>query len=206
MQPSLLLNLAAAAGPYTVSNNLWGQAGSSGSQCTDVNSISNFGVSWTTAWNWAGNNNQVKSYANSQLSGLTKKLASQLKGIPTSAQWGYSNTNINADVAYDLFTTADINHVSYSGDYELMIWLGKYGTAQPLGNQIGTRSQKTDSFVASSQQTSWNGDILQFFHYLADHQGFPASSQYLIDLQFGTEPFTGDETTLTVNHWSAAVN
>jgi xyloglucan-specific endo-beta-1,4-glucanase len=45
-------------------------------------------------------------------------------------------------------------------------------------------SQKTYSFVASSQQTSWNGDILQFFHYLADNQGFPASSQYLIGKRY----------------------
>lgn len=73
--------------------------------------------------------------------------------------------------------------------------LGKYGGAQPLGSQIGTAnvggatwqlwygvngSQKTYSFVASSQQNSWSGDILQFFHYLQNNHGFPASSQYLI--------------------------
>lgn len=84
-------------------------------------------------------------------------------------------------------------------------------------------SQKTYSFVASSPVTSWNGDILQFFDYLTTNEGFPASSQYLIsmsnlfvrwlitiadiiDLQFGTEPFTGGNSTLTVRNWSAAVN
>jgi xyloglucan-specific endo-beta-1,4-glucanase len=138
MQLTLLLSLTVAAyaqqqslcaqyssytsGPYTVNNNLWGEGSGSGSQCTYVNSISNSGVSWSTTWNWSGNNNQVKSYANSQLSGLTKKHVSDLKSIPTSVQWSYNNTNINADVSYDLFTAADINHVTYSGDYELMIW------------------------------------------------------------------------------------
>ncbi|RAO65734.1 uncharacterized protein BHQ10_001746 [Talaromyces amestolkiae] len=235
MQLTILLGLASAAyaqslcsqyssytsGQYTVNNNLWGESSGSGSQCTYVNSISNSGVSWSTTWAWQNSNSQVKSYANSQLSGLTKKLVSNIGSIPTSVQWSYSNTNINADVSYDLFTAADINHVTYSGDYELMIWLGKYGSIQPLGSQIGTAtvagitwqlwygvngSQKTYSFVAPSQQTSWSGDILQFFHYLSQNQGFPASSQYLIDLQFGTEPFTGSQTTLTVNNWSAAVN
>lgn len=140
MQLTLLLGLAATAaaaalqqslcsqyssyssGPYTVNNNLWGESSGSGSQCTYVNSISNSGVSWSTTWNWQGSSSQVKSYANSQLSGLTKKLVSSLHSIPTSVQWGYSNTNIVADVSYDLFTAADINHVTYSGDYELMIW------------------------------------------------------------------------------------
>ncbi|GAM41656.1 endoglucanase [Talaromyces pinophilus] len=236
MKLTFLLNLAVAAsaqqslcsqyssytsGQYSVNNNLWGESSGSGSQCTYVNSISSSGVSWSTTWNWSGGSTSVKSYANSQLSGLTKKLVSNLQSIPTSVQWSYSNTNIVADVSYDLFTAADINHVTYSGDYELMIWLGKYGGAQPLGSQIGTAnvggatwqlwygvngSQKTYSFVASSQTTSWNGDILQFFKYLQSNQGFPASSQYLIDLQFGTEPFTGSQTTLTVNHWSASVN
>lgn len=136
MQLTLLLGLASAAyaqslcsqyssytsGQYTVNNNLWGESSGSGSQCTYVNSISSSGVSWSTTWNWENNNSQVKSYANSQLSGLTKKYVSNLNSIPTSVQWSYSNTNIVADVSYDLFTAADINHVTYSGDYELMIW------------------------------------------------------------------------------------
>jgi xyloglucan-specific endo-beta-1,4-glucanase len=108
-------------GRYTVNNNLWGQGSGSGSQCTYVDSISNSGVAWHTTWTWSGGDNQVKSYANSQVA-LTKKHVSQIGSIPTTVQWSYDNTNIRADVAYDLFTAADINHVTYSGDYELMIW------------------------------------------------------------------------------------
>lgn len=109
------------SGAYSVNNNLWGESAGSGSQCTKVNSISGSGVSWSTTWTWSGGSSSVKSYANSDVA-FTKKLVSQVNSIPTSVQWSYDNTNINADVAYDLFTAADINHVTYSGDYELMIW------------------------------------------------------------------------------------
>ncbi|RQM05736.1 hypothetical protein DH86_00003590, partial [Scytalidium sp. 3C] len=181
------------SGQYTVNNNLWGESSGSGSQCTYIDSISGSGVAWHTTWTWSGGDNQVKSYANSQVS-LNKKYVSDVGSIPTSVSWSYDNTNINADVSYDLFTAADINHVTYSGDYELMIWLARYGSIQPIGSQIDTASvggqtwelwyggsgQQTYSFVASSPVNSWSGDIKQFFDYLTSNHGFPASSQYLI--------------------------
>jgi xyloglucan-specific endo-beta-1,4-glucanase len=106
---------------YTINNNLWGESAGSGSQCTYVDSVSSSGARWHTTWQWSGGSSSVKSYANSQVS-LNKKYVSQVNSIPTSVSWSYSNTNINADVSYDLFTASDINHVTYSGDYELMIW------------------------------------------------------------------------------------
>ncbi|KAK4556537.1 Endoglucanase-1 [Recurvomyces mirabilis] len=211
---------AGSGTPYTVNNNLWGESYGSGSQTTTVDSISSSMVAWHTTWSWSGDNNQVKSYSNSQLT-FTKKLVSSINSIPTSVRWSSSSSNINADVSYDLFTAADINHVTYSGDYELMIWLGKYGSIQPIGSVLETTtiggqswqvwggggSQYTYSFVATnSPVTSWNGDIKAFFTYLTSKHNFPATKQYLIDLQFGTEPFTGSGETLTVNSWSASVN
>jgi xyloglucan-specific endo-beta-1,4-glucanase len=76
--------------------------------------------------------------------------------------------------------------------------LAKYGNIQPIGSQIGTANiagvnwalwyggsgQQTYSFVAPSPITSWSGDIKQFFTYLANNHGFPASSQYLIGKLF----------------------
>nr|7P1Z_A Chain A, Glycoside hydrolase [Aspergillus cervinus]7P1Z_B Chain B, Glycoside hydrolase [Aspergillus cervinus]7P1Z_C Chain C, Glycoside hydrolase [Aspergillus cervinus] len=206
---------------YGLNNNLWGEASGSGSQCTYLNSASSSSINWYTTWTWSGNANEVKSYANSQLLSFTKKYVSNIGSIPTTAQWSLSNTGVNADVAYDLFTSSNINHVTYSGDYELMIWLGRYGSIQPIGSQIatatiagytwevwygGSSSQWTYSYVASSPITSFSGDIIDFFHDMTNNHGFPASSQYLIDLQFGTEPFTGGPTTLTVSSWSASVN
>ncbi|EAU31682.1 endoglucanase I precursor [Aspergillus terreus NIH2624] len=209
------------SGAYTVNNNLWGQGSGSGSQCTYVDWVSGSSVAWHTSWTWSGGSSSVKSYANSQLS-FRKQLVSGIHSIPTTVDWRYDNTNINADVAYDLFTAADINHVTYSGDYELMIWLARYGGVQPIGSQIDTASiggttwqlwygdngsgQKTYSFVSPSPLTHWSGDIQQFWNYLSSRHGYPASSQYLINLQFGTEPFTGGRATMTVSSFSASVN
>ncbi|KAA8651139.1 hypothetical protein EYZ11_013121 [Aspergillus tanneri] len=205
--------------PFLLNNNLWGQGSGTGSQCTYFDGASSWEVSWHTSWNWAGGDDQVKSYANAGLE-FNKKLVSEIGSIPTAAEWSYDNTNIKADVAYDLFTAADINHSTSSGDYELMIWLGKYGSIQPIGSQIATvdigghtwevwyggSTQQTYSFVASNGPvTSFSGDIKNFWDYLTHNHGYPASSQYLITLQFGTEPFTGGQSTLTVSKWSANV-
>lgn len=41
----------------------------------------------------------------------------------SSAQWDYNTTaNVRANVAYDIFTAEDKDHVNSSGDFELMIW------------------------------------------------------------------------------------
>ncbi|KXG50757.1 Glycoside hydrolase, family 12 [Penicillium griseofulvum] len=207
-------------GSYSLNNNLWGMASGTGSQCLNVNSVSDSGVSWSTTWKWTGGDNSVKSYPYSGFTGLKRQPVSGIGSIPTSVKWSYDNTNIRADVAYDIFTAADINHDPSSGDYELMIWLAKYGEVQPIGSQIGTAtvggitwelwngangSQKTYSFVASSPITSWSGDVKEFFDYLTEKEKYPASTQNILTVQFGTEPFTGGETTFTVSNWSANV-
>ncbi|KAJ5243932.1 hypothetical protein N7489_004028 [Penicillium chrysogenum] len=209
-----------SSGAYIVNNNLWGKDSGSGSQCASVNSISDSGVSWSTTWDWSGGEDNVKSYPNSGLVALKKQPVSDISSIPSSVKWNYDNTDIRADVAYDLFTAADINHDTSSGDYELMVWLARYGAVQPIGSQIATvtvggtkwelwnganGSQKTYSFVASNPITSWSGDLKDFFNYLTEKEGFPAETQNLITVQFGTEPFTGAKSTFTVSNWSAKV-
>jgi xyloglucan-specific endo-beta-1,4-glucanase len=107
---------------YEFNNNLWGKgSATSGSQCTYVDGLSGNGVKWRSDWQWAGGENNVKSYVYSGRQ-INKKLVSQLNSLPTTANWGYSNQNIRCNVAYDLFTAADINHDKSSGDYELMVW------------------------------------------------------------------------------------
>ncbi|RYP74925.1 hypothetical protein DL771_002709 [Monosporascus sp. 5C6A] len=210
-----------ASSGYEFNNNMWGQGSGSGSQCTYVDRASSGGVAWHTTWSWSGGQNNVKSYPYSGRQLPTKKLVSQIGSIPTSTSWSYSNTNIRANVAYDLFTAADPNHATSSGDYELMIWLGRYGDVYPIGSSVGRVSvggynwelftgyngaMRVYSFVASSPVTGFNSDLKQFFNYLSSSQGFPASSQHLITLQFGTEPFTGNSATLNVHSWSAEAN
>lgn len=108
---------------YTVNNNMWGMDSGTGSQCTVVDSFSGDSVAWHCTWNWSGGDNSVKSFPNSGLKlDNNKKLVSDISSIPSSAQWSYDNQDINADVAYDLFTAANKDHVTYNGDFELMIW------------------------------------------------------------------------------------
>ncbi|KAK2763057.1 Endoglucanase-1 [Arachnomyces sp. PD_36] len=211
----------ATGGPYIVNNNLWGKdSATNGSQCTNVVSLSDSGAQWSTTWTWEGGDDDVKSYANSGLASFEKKLVNDVSTIETSVEWSYDNTDIRANVAYDLFTAADVNHETSSGDYELMLWLARYGDVYPIGSQIGTANvagadwelyngmngdMEVFSFVPASPVNSFNADIKEFFQYLVDSQGYPGDSQYLITYQFGTEPFTGGETTLTVSNFAGNV-
>lgn len=131
----------------------------------------------------------------------------------------YSGTPV-ADVAYDLFTSS-----SASGDseYEIMIWLAALGGAGPIsssGSAVATTtiggvsfklysgpngSTTVYSFVADSETTSFDADLMDFFSYLEQNQGF-STSQYLTTVQAGTEPFTGSDAVLTVSEFTVSVS
>ena len=108
---------------YELLNNLWGKdTATSGSQCTYLDGASNNNIQWRTTWTWQGGQNNVKSYpyVGRQVPKGTK--ISAVTKMPTTVTWNYDNENIRANVAYDVFTAEDLNHVNSSGDYELMIW------------------------------------------------------------------------------------
>jgi xyloglucan-specific endo-beta-1,4-glucanase len=95
-----------------------------------------------------------------------------------------------------------------ANEYEIMIWLAALGGAGPIsstGSPVATitinsvswklysgpnGSTTVYSFVAASEATNYSGDLMNFFKYLESSQGFP-SSQYLLSIGAGTEPFTG---------------
>ncbi|KAK7542002.1 endoglucanase A precursor [Phyllosticta citribraziliensis] len=208
-------------GSYTVYNNLWGQGNAdSGSQCTGVDSLDGETVAWHTNWSWSGGSSSVKSYANAALSFTAKQLSS-ISSIPTTMKYSYtySGTPV-ADVAYDLFTSS-----SASGDseYEIMIWLAALGGAGPIsstGSAVATTtiggvsfklysgpngSTTVYSFVADSETTEFSADLMDFFSYLEQNQGF-STSQYLTTVQAGTEPFTGSDAVLTVSEFTVSVS
>ncbi|KAF5855713.1 hypothetical protein ETB97_008583 [Aspergillus alliaceus] len=139
--------------------------------------------------------------------------------------WGeYQGTGSQCVYIDSLSSAANVDHATSSGDYELMVWLARYGTIQPIGKQInmatvGGRSwevwygtsiqagaeQKTYSFVPVNPINNYKGDLKAFFDYLSSTQSFPSATQYLINLQFGTEPFTGGPAKFTVSNWTASV-
>ncbi|KUJ21836.1 concanavalin A-like lectin/glucanase [Mollisia scopiformis] len=210
-----------ATGTYTVYQDLWGEsAATSGSQCTTVNSVSGTTLAWSTSWTWAGGSSSVKSYANAVVTQSTIKQISAITSIPSTWKWSYTGSSIVADVSYDMFTSST---ATGSNEYEIMIWLAALGGAGPIsstGSAIATvtinsvswnlfkgpnGSTTVYSFVAASEATSYSGDIKNFFTYLTTYQSFP-SSQYLLSIGAGTEPFTGSSAVLTTSAYSTVVN
>ncbi|KAJ5085970.1 hypothetical protein N7532_010741 [Penicillium argentinense] len=205
-------------GSYILYNNLWGQSyDTSGTQCTGVDSLSGSNIAWHSSWSWSGSSSQVKSFANVALQ-FTAKQLSAVSSIKSAFKWSSSTTDVVADVAYDMFlsSTADGDN-----EYEIMVWLAALGGAGPIsstGSAIATTTingvswnlyegkngdMTVYSFVASSTVNSFSGDMLEFFTYLENNQGL-SKSLYLVDVQAGTEPFTGTAK-LTVSSYSAVV-
>jgi xyloglucan-specific endo-beta-1,4-glucanase len=131
----------------------------------------------------------------------------------------YTGSDIVADVSYDMFTSSSADG---SDEYEIMVWVAALGGAGPISSSGSTIATPTIgdvtwdlysgpngdttvySFVASSEQTSFSGDLLDFFDYLEEYEGF-SSSQYLLSIQAGTEPFTGSDAELYTTAYSVSV-
>ncbi|KAK0638570.1 concanavalin A-like lectin/glucanase domain-containing protein [Cercophora newfieldiana] len=211
---------------YEAINNLWGRDSAiSGSQGTFVSSASDGGVAWSTTWTWRGAPNNVKSfpYAGRQFS-RGKKIAG-IQGMPTCVEWDYTGDlkGMRANVAYDIFTATDPQHANSGGDFELMIWLGRYGDVCPIGSSAGcvkVAGRNWDLWVGYNGQMkvysflppagagaikSFSADVREFFRYLEECHQFPASQQNLIVFQAGTECFTGGPATFTCSRFSADV-
>ena len=180
---------------YECNNNLWGQdQATSGSQCTYIDGSSASGMKFRSTWTWQGGPNNVKSYIYCGKQVTKGKLISSISKMETSVAWTYNTQSLRANVAYDVFTAADPNHVNSSGDYELMIWLGRLGDVYPIGKSTGTVTvagkswdlwvgmngqMKVYSYVAASPVNSFSADARLFFKHM-ETQGFPANKQYLI--------------------------
>ncbi|GIJ92698.1 hypothetical protein Asppvi_001976 [Aspergillus pseudoviridinutans] len=209
-----------SAGAYTIYQNLWGEASAtSGWQCTGLDYQGGNVISWHTSWNWQGAPSSVKSYANAGYTFGARQLSS-ISSIPTVWKWSYTGSNIVADVAYDIFTSYSPGG---SAAFEIMIWLAAIGGAGPIsstGSPIATvtiagtawnlfkgpnGATTVFSFVAHSEQTSFNADILDFFKYLIQSQGLP-SSLYVSGIAAGTEPFLGSNAQLTTGEYVITVN
>ena len=91
IEPRAVVSLCAQyasveTGAYILYNNLWGESAGTGSQCSQVNSLSGSVMAWSTTWSWSGGPYNVKSYANVVVD-VTSKPLSKLKTIPTHWAW-----------------------------------------------------------------------------------------------------------------------
>ncbi|KAK3067074.1 hypothetical protein LTR53_016265 [Teratosphaeriaceae sp. CCFEE 6253] len=193
------------SGGYTLATNGWGWSSGTGSQCSEINSVSGGIIAWDTTWSWSGTPTQVKSYTNVQ-AGFTQKAISQYTSIPTTWKWSYTGTNLAANAAYDTFTGSS---ASGANQFEVMVWLGLYGSISPLSANGLNGNVKVYSFVAHSHAaTSFSGNLLDFYKYLATNyasNGFTLS-QVLQNIQAGTEVFTGSNAKLTTTAYSISVS
>jgi len=214
------------AGNYTLFLDLWGESGAtSGSQCSQITSLSGNTIAWKTTFNWVGGNG-VKSFSNIQQNlGINKQL-SAIKSMPATWKWSISSTSIVADVAFDMFTASTAGGSNVN---EIMIWMANYnagpisaqynsdGTPKAVASSISlgghtwnlysgsNGANNVFSFLPTSGTiTSFSADVLPFFTYLIQHEGV-SSSQFLTTVQAGTEPTTGSAT-LTTSSYSIAIN
>ena len=107
---------------YNYNNNEWGKDSGSGSGCVYIDATYTTGGIFHVNWNWSGGNNNVKAYPYIGNDVAKGRKLSSINSINTEVYWSYTGSNIRADVAYDLFSAADPNHNTGSGDYELMVW------------------------------------------------------------------------------------
>ena len=79
----------ATDGNYIVYNDLWGESSAtSGSQCTEIVSLSGNTLTWSTSWSWEGISYDVKSFANAEYV-ITPKQLSAISSIPTTWKWRF---------------------------------------------------------------------------------------------------------------------
>ncbi|KAG1770240.1 glycoside hydrolase family 12 protein [Suillus occidentalis] len=209
------------AGPYSLLNDLWGEYNAtSGSQTSQITSLTGNYVAWTTTYTWIGGGpDQVKSFANIQLNDNINQQLSAISSLPTDWQWNLSNDNVVADVAYDLFTSWSPGGSNVN---EIMVWLANVnsgpisanynaeGQAVPVATNISLEGHTWNlysgsngvnqvySFLLTTSDTiqSFSGDIYSFISYLIDNEGLN-TAQYLTCAQAGTEAFSGTATLTT---------
>lgn len=207
-------------GRYVVQNNRWG---SSTTQCITATES---GFRIVQADGSVPTNGAPKSYP-SVFNGCHYTICSpgtalpaRLSGIssaPTGISYSYVN-NAVYDAAYDIWLdpTARTDGVNRT---EIMVWLNKVGSIQPVGSQVGTAtvagrpwqvwsgnngSNDVLSFVAPSAISSWNFDVMDFVRQAVE-RGLARDDWYLTSVQAGFEPWQNG-TGLAVTAFSSAIN
>ncbi|MFE5207779.1 cellulose binding domain-containing protein [Streptomyces sp. NPDC056600] len=207
-------------GKYVVQNNRWG---TSEQQCINVTSS---GFQLTTANGSVPTNGAPKSYPSifngchytncSPGTNLPKQI-STISSAPSSISYTYvSNATYNA--SFDIWLDPSPKKDGVSAT-EIMIWLNKVGSIQPIGSKTGTATvagrtwdvwtgnnggNDVISFVAPSAVSSMSFDVLDFVRQTIS-KGMAQQSWYITSIQAGFEPWINGAG-LAVNSFSSTVN
>jgi hypothetical protein len=198
---------------YLLNNNVWGRAKSpQGWQLIDVKK-SGENLSFSVRYNWPVGTDpySVKCYPSVvtgwqwgvwSSDGRLPVTLSALTKVVSGASVKVKNPGVQ-NIAYDLWfhATAPVRNEDKPSD-ELMIWMGRYGGAGPLGTlqgkvrvdgaewsfYVGDIGWKVFSFVREENATSWRVDVKAFIDHLIA-KGLMPSTKQLSSIQFGTEVF-----------------
>ncbi|KAF1848128.1 glycoside hydrolase family 12 protein [Cucurbitaria berberidis CBS 394.84] len=207
------------------STNVWG-LDKSGSSCINV---TNNATALSTTWSWKANDTLVHAYPNINFNPIQHDpiLISNLFSIDVKVSWsmrlksssmlsvfdtdGLAVVNAKTNVALDIFFDPEVEKAvnTTAPRYEVMVWIGKFGTILPIGasstiranrlhkQKIGKESftlyqgpndngQYVFTWVAGSNKTYFEGDVSPLVHYLWRH-GMILAANYIGVIQFGTE-------------------
>jgi cellulase/cellobiase CelA1 len=209
------------SGRYVVMNNVWG---ASTPQCIDVNQNGGFTVTQ------AGHNNATNGapaaypaiylgchWSNCSTNSNLPRQFSQISSANTSVSVTYPSAG-TWNAAYDIWADPTARTNGQNG-LEIMVWLNRQGSIQPIGSPIGNatiagRSYQVwygnpgwhvVSYLSTSATTSLNFNAMSFVNDVISRNLGVTNSWFLTSIQAGFEPWIGG-TGLTVNSFSATVN
>ncbi|MBX6751458.1 MAG: cellulose binding domain-containing protein [Micromonosporaceae bacterium] len=210
------------AGNYIIMNNRWG---SSAPQCIET-TANGFTI---TRQDGTGNLSGAPvsypaiylgcHYSNCSPNSPLPAQISTMGNVNTSISLTYPGSG-TWDAAYDIWINADTN-VSGVQDTEIMIWLNRQGSIQPIGSPVGTvtlAGRSWQVWVGSNGQnnvvsylatsipiTNISFNVRDFIlDAITRGSNFGTTSWYLTSVQAGFEPWIGG-VGLTVNSFSATV-
>ena len=212
-------------GKYVIQNNNWGD---DTTQCIPTTEQ---GFTVTTASHNKPTNGAPGSYPSvfagchyancSAGSGLPLQASSsQFNTIQTSVSYTYPPASSGTTVynaSYDLWFDPTPRTDGQNTGAEIMIWLNRVGSIQPVGSQVGTASiagatwdvwfgnigWNVISYVRQSTATSINFSVNSFYSD-AVNRGHAQRSWYLTSVQAGFEPWVGG-VGLQVNNFTYSI-
>ncbi|WP_043615552.1 GH12 family glycosyl hydrolase domain-containing protein [Nonomuraea candida] len=204
---------------YIVQNNVWG---ASTAQCIDVNQNGGFTITQ------AAHNNSTSGapagypsiYAGCHYANCTtgsnlpmQASASGFAALRSSVSMSYTGSG-TYNASYDLWFDPTPRTDGQNTGAELMIWLNRQGSIQPIGSRVGTANLaggtwevwfgnigwNVISYVRTSTATSLDFTIDTFYSDVVS-RGYGQRSWYLTSVQAGFEPWIGGAG-LAVNSFS----
>jgi Glycosyl hydrolase family 12/Cellulose binding domain len=210
--------LSIQSGRYNVQNNVWG---ADTAQCIDTTAN---GFTVTQANHNKATNGAPASYPSVYFgchyanctagSGLPLQAStSAFNGIRTSVGMTYPSAG-TWDAAYDIWFDPTPRTDGQNTGAEIMVWLNRQGSIQPVGSQVGTANiagstwnvwfgnvgWNVVSYVRTSATNSLNFAVNDFYAD-AINRGHAQRSWYLTSIQAGFEPWVGGAG-LAVNSFS----